>query len=440
MIISLILIFGLTLISSVNSGLKNFYKTNITGDYVIMAESGEPISIFGALNPVIDEFINIPVLDYVDEIEGILTNHFNITKQITGSAVLKVGSSNYPTPFFGIDENNFFNFFPSITILEGRNISGRGEILLNTDQKELYKSELGDKLLMTIFSDGGFKIREVTLVGYYSYTEGADHLSSIVLVDQYTARELTSIFQVDEEVAVTDNEVDLLLDDFDSLFSSDETTTDDNSEEIDLLDSLFDSDEPEITPEKVEGAWNFILLNSNNRHTKSEIKNLLKDYSVKVLDWLDAAGQAAYIGSLMFYFFLGGFILVSIGAGIGIVNVVTISVINRTSEIGTIRSLGAHKTTVLFMIISELLLLGLTGITLGLFSGISLLKLINHLSITLPGNLLKSIFGSSILNIGINYSLIPLVTLLILLFVLLSSIYPLKKAMDIKPLEAINRV
>lgn len=450
-VITFILSTGLTIISSVNSGLKVFYTDNITGDYVIMAKSPEIMTIFGALNPIIGDFIEIPQLQKTDEINDYLTALPYIkstTTQISGSALLKIGPSSYPVPFFGIDPKNYFEFFKGVEVVEGASFkSEENGILINIDQKGFYEKELGKELiigsplLLTVFGNSGFKIKEVILTGFYKYTDGSKNFNKIVLIDPGTARKLNTIFEY-QEVKTTPNETDLLTEDYDDIFSDYEPKIETEYSSDSLIDSIL-SDNFIIEDSNITiSNWNFILV-STNKNIK--IKNIKKDLKIKfkdllILSWKDAAGQVAIIGKLMLYFFIGGFLLVCFAGGIGIVNIITLSVINRTRELGMIRSLGAQKTFVFKLILTEVLIISILGSIIGNILGFGTIKILNTLKIILPGELLKSIFGGNVLIIKISIFSIICNGLFAIFFGLLASIYPLKKTLEVSPLQAINKV
>ena len=56
-------------------------------------------------------------------------------------------------------------------------------------------------------------------------------------------------------------------------------------------------------------------------------------------------------------------------AGIGIMNIMTVSVMERTREIGILKAIGAKSRTILAMFLSEALLVGVLGGVIGIFAG-----------------------------------------------------------------------
>jgi putative ABC transport system permease protein len=59
-------------------------------------------------------------------------------------------------------------------------------------------------------------------------------------------------------------------------------------------------------------------------------------------------------------------------AGIGIMNIMTVTVMERTREIGILKAIGANSRTVLTMFLAEAILIGVMGGVIGLFTGYGL--------------------------------------------------------------------
>lgn len=84
---------------------------------------------------------------------------------------------------------------------------------------------------------------------------------------------------------------------------------------------------------------------------------------------------------------IGGLGAVSLAvAGIGIMNVMLVSVSERTSEIGLLKALGAKGNQVLAVFLAEAALLSTTGGLLGLAIGTSLLELLTFLYPKVPAS------------------------------------------------------
>ena len=109
--------------------------------------------------------------------------------------------------------------------------------------------------------------------------------------------------------------------------------------------------------------------------------------------------------------------------GIGIMNIMLASVLERTSEIGIRRAIGGRKIDILNQFVTEAVVLSVTGGIIGVFLGISLsfgisLTTAVHTSLTLYSIVIA--FGFSVL-VGITFGYLPA-----------------KKAAELKPIESIR--
>jgi putative ABC transport system permease protein len=121
---------------------------------------------------------------------------------------------------------------------------------------------------------------------------------------------------------------------------------------------------------------------------------------------------------------LGGIAAISLlVAGVGIVNTMTISVMERTREIGVLKALGAKSRDVLLMFLSEALVTGFIGGTLGVLLGFALGGLIGRY-INLPVSNSISL-GMSVVAFAITTSA-------------LSGLYPAWRAANLRPVEALR--
>ncbi len=121
---------------------------------------------------------------------------------------------------------------------------------------------------------------------------------------------------------------------------------------------------------------------------------------------------------------LGGIAAISlIVAGVSIINTMTISVIERTREIGIIKAIGGKSREILLLFITEATITGILGGTLG--------AIIGFIAGTLLGN-----------YIGLPISTSPSLGALVLLFAVVTSImagiYPSWQAANLHPVEALR--
>jgi putative ABC transport system permease protein len=109
--------------------------------------------------------------------------------------------------------------------------------------------------------------------------------------------------------------------------------------------------------------------------------------------------------------------------GVGIMNIMLVTVKERTREIGIKKALGARRSHILYQFLTEALCYSLTGGVLGILLGIALSKLASEI-ISLPSVLLPKVMVLSVLfAVGIG---------------LFFGIYPAYKASKLDPVEALR--
>jgi len=120
------------------------------------------------------------------------------------------------------------------------------------------------------------------------------------------------------------------------------------------------------------------------------------------------------------------FLAIAVG-GIGVLNTMLMSVLERTREIGVLRALGWRRRRVLGMIINESLLLGLFGGVVGIFVAFGLTYLFN----------LIPMFGS-MLSAQWDIFIFARALTVALLLGLLGGLYPAYRATRLQPVEALR--
>jgi putative ABC transport system permease protein len=127
--------------------------------------------------------------------------------------------------------------------------------------------------------------------------------------------------------------------------------------------------------------------------------------------------------------FLGGVAGISLlVGGIGIMNIMLVSVIERTKEIGLRKALGARKSTILTQFLVESLLISLIGGILGILGGWGISTLVGALAA-----------GSDIiLNPIMDVSSVLMATLFSGAVGIFFGLYPANRASNLEPVEALR--
>lgn len=113
-----------------------------------------------------------------------------------------------------------------------------------------------------------------------------------------------------------------------------------------------------------------------------------------------------------------------VAAALGIANLVTASVMERSREIGLMKALGARNGSIIGLILTETLIIGLVGGILGFFAGVGLAQLVGHL-----------VFDS---GIAIRPIVAPLMGLVILVTVVLGCLPAMHSMLKLQPTQVLH--
>lgn len=177
---------------------------------------------------------------------------------------------------------------------------------------------------------------------------------------------------------------------------------------------------------EVGGAFDFILAQADAVEDVDPAVLLIEDKLGDRASVITAAAAQENVGSILgtIQSVLGGIAGISLlVAGVGIVNTMTVSVMERTKEIGTMKALGSKSMDIMLMFLSEAMLTGITGGALGAAFGFFLANVIGRF-INLPTD--------SSLVLGAEVVLFAMVTSVA------SGLYPAYRASNMSPVEALR--
>ncbi|MDO5475830.1 MAG: ABC transporter permease [Eubacteriales bacterium] len=113
-----------------------------------------------------------------------------------------------------------------------------------------------------------------------------------------------------------------------------------------------------------------------------------------------------------------------IGSALGITNLVTASVMERSNEIGLLKAVGATDSRISALILTEVMITGIFGAVIGYFVGFGFAQIIG-----------QTVFGSSI---DMKPMVIPIVAVLVLGVTLLGSIPAIRMLLHLRPTEVLH--
>ena len=117
-------------------------------------------------------------------------------------------------------------------------------------------------------------------------------------------------------------------------------------------------------------------------------------------------------------------VLSLIASALGISNLVTASVMERSKEIGLLKAIGAHDTPVAWLVLTEIIITAILGGLVGYFAGCAFAQIIG-----------RTVFGSAI---AMTPVVIPLVAILIFLVTMAGSIPSIRMILALEPAEVLH--
>ncbi|MCU0848625.1 MAG: FtsX-like permease family protein [Spirochaetes bacterium] len=193
------------------------------------------------------------------------------------------------------------------------------------------------------------------------------------------------------------------------------------------------------------GAYNLIFVKlgkgADAEESVLELNAAFKSSGAeaRAIIWRDAVGQIADLSAIMRGATRGFVFLIFIVAIIIIMNTLSMAALERVSEIGMMRAVGAHKSFISGMFLSEMTVISIIFGCAGIIAGIVSVYILNAINITTENRILELLFGGSVFRpvLGIfdilkGFAYLALVTLI-------ATAYPLRVARRITPLDAIMR-
>jgi putative ABC transport system permease protein len=461
-----VMILGNSFTASASRGVRRSFIENYTGHIMVHAQVKGAVSLFGYQAQTGNEQIpRIPQYDRVFELVESQPEVEAVAAQVTGLAVLNFeDKGNEFTILFGVEPESYRHMFPAnITIVAGRDLApGEEGILLSENKlKDIREGtgvqvKAGDSVLLNGIGAAGFRIREVPVRGVFRFNQEVQGLNQISFVDIQTLRALLGLtVATTAQVELSEEETALLGEhDLDpealfggSLVSAGQAAAPagrlDLNEEA-LLDILGDEGQGAYRARLDSGAWHFLLLrlkeDSQLKTVLARLNRAFADLGIaaKAVDWKTASGGFGAIADTVQVVFNVLILIVAVVAVIIIMNTLVISVIERTTEIGTMRALGAQKALVRRMFVLETMSISVVFGLIGIAAAALTIGILHLTGLRAPNSFFEVMFGGKVLHPGLP----PLAVFYALLIVvgvgILASLYPVGVALKIQPVRAIQ--
>jgi putative ABC transport system permease protein len=198
---------------------------------------------------------------------------------------------------------------------------------------------------------------------------------------------------------------------------------------------LFDTNECDMIIVKLKSSEQTVIDNASKA---------IKDKFVGEVSVISATAVLGIVSSIfsIIELFLGGIAAISlIVAGVGIMNIMIVSLMERTREIGILKALGTKSRTVLLIFLCEAVIIGLMGGAIGIGLG---WVLANVVALVFRGG--GVFMGGQAAGATGGMTITPVLTPMVFLGALafgigvsvVFAIYPAWRASKLKPVDALR--
>ncbi len=331
---------------------------------------------------------------------------------------------------------------------------------------QLYRVRVGDTLTIKAFTrSGAIQSVNVKVYGTFAFKglEKSPLAGATSLMDLMSFRDLYGYLTTDkkEELAELQKATGAKVVDRDhaedQLFGGDDATTveaqatagvitEDKQltgmgrklRQEDLLKRVYSPDE--INSGVVLNAAVMLKDGSKLDQTLKEINALSesKHLGFKAISWQAAAGVLGQIITFMRGLLFAAVFFIFLIAMIIINNAMMMATLQRTQMIGTLRAIGAHKTTVLGMVLIESIVLGVIFGGVGMLLGSGIVAWLHSHGIAAPNDVAYFFFSGPRLLPESSVGSLVVAMVLILFVTVVSTIFPAVLATRVSPLRAMQ--
>ncbi len=329
---------------------------------------------------------------------------------------------------------------------------------------DLYRVRVGDTLTIKAFGRGG-SIQAVNVKVYgtfgFSGLEKSPLAGNTSLMDLMSFRDLYGYLTVDKAEELKQLQKDTGAKQVTRDNAEDELFGEGNTVVAEATAGIIDEDktftgagrrlrqddlvkrvytEAEINGGVVLNAAVIVKDPKRIKETITEISRVAEEQhlEVKAISWQQASGILGQIitffGAILFLavFFIFGIAMVIIN------NAMIMATLQRTQMIGTMRAIGAQRSLVLTMVLTESVVLGVVFGGVGILLGAALMGVFHSNGIAAPNDVVYFFFSGPRLLPDVSAANMAVAMVIILLVTVISTLFPAVIATRVSPLRAMQ--
>ena len=463
---ALLLTFGNGVVSGMERGLERQVVESFTGDVVIASDKQEDDNVFlTMMGKQVEPLYRINAIKGLVDSQKWVAASLPMGKNMTMALHEDEGSPGYIF-LLGVDFAAWHKFFPDAFKVEAGRIPAPGQtgiLLPGGANTQLYETMgevfvpegVTDTSLLPLEArkvDAAHIRHEVVVMGYSNSMASFDQRLKVVAMGRYKSlntiwghfaltdiesyRSVMGYLRQDEKVVLSKDQTDILTsNDLDALLSGNDSAPKSGA----ASDTLSVAEATGTDP-----VWNLLLVRLkgvNAADGAKRLDTLLKqaDLPARAVPWNKAVGVIGSLAMLIRGALLGFAGLLFVVAGIVIANTLAMSAMERTTEIGMMRAVGATRTFIARLMLCETSVLAAAFGGAGVVSGALLVAVTPWLGIHTGNDLLQMVYGGEIFHPLLRPQDLLACLLELAMVVGLASLYPMKLAASITPLDAITR-
>ena len=440
---TILIVFGQEFALTANKLSKQAIIDNLTGDFIVYsARSKEKPGPYTFSNPLTN-------IENVDEVKAVLSGYKEIEAFTAYSQNISIVNTEnkegtrveLPLIYSAVEPATYLDFFKNIEMVEGsffgKGTGGtEGGIIISDAQNGRYdeqygvRFEVGDPItLYGIASGGAVNAVKTTVQGIFIPLKYENSFNYINFMDVSTYSELYNFTGVAEGSLPDQVTETLLAENEDDIFglASEENLGIIN---VDDLESTTLSGFTMIAVHLKEGVDTAAFLET--------LAGPAERYGFKTAPWDEASGGLARISGALQGFIYAATALIFIIVALILMNTLIINIMERTAEIGTIRAIGAKKSFVTLMFLSETIVLNVIAGIAGIVVSAILILIAGRVGIALPGPVSQFLIGGGRLYPVLSFVTVGQALLIIVVITILATLYPLRVATRVTPLKAMS--